>query len=59
MNPNMRYYNHEIDDSLPYVGVLNRDPISGKTYDEEDDAVDEKTLASFCEDDGKEKDDDG
>jgi len=32
---NMRYYNGEIDDDLPYVGVLNLDPKTGLIYDEE------------------------
>ena len=28
---NMRYYNGEIDDDLPYTGVLNVDPETGPT----------------------------
>lgn len=48
-NPlNMRYYNGEIDDDLPYVGVLNYDPETGLIYDEEGDVVDKETFASFC-----------
>lgn len=50
---NMRYYNGEIDDDLPYVGVLNLDPETGLIYDEDGDVVDEKTSAAFCETDGK------
>jgi len=50
---NMRYYNGEIDDNLPYVGVLNLDPKTGLVYDEDGDVVDEKTLAGLCEADGK------
>jgi len=50
---NMRYYNHEIDDDLPYVGQLNLDKKSGYIYDEEGDVVDEDTLAGFMEGDGK------
>ena len=47
---NMRYYNKEIDDDLPYVGHLD--------YDEEGDVVDEDTIAKFCEGDGKGDDED-
>lgn len=50
---NMRYYNGEIDDDLPYVGVLNLDHETGHIYDEDGDVVDEKTIAAFCEADGK------
>ena len=50
---NMRYYNGEIDDDLPYVGVINHDPETGHIYDEEGDVVDKETRASFCEGDGK------
>lgn len=50
---NMRYYNGEVDDNLPYVGVLNHDPATGHIYDEEGDIVDKDTLAAFCEGDGK------
>jgi hypothetical protein len=57
-NINMRYRNGEIDDDLPYVGVLNLDEESGLVYDEENDAVDDDTLAALCELDGKGDDDD-
>lgn len=50
---NMRYYNGEIDDDLPYVGVLNLDEETGLIYDEEGDVVDKETIAGFCESDGK------
>ena len=30
---NMRYYNGEIDDDLPYTGVLNYDEETGLIYD--------------------------
>lgn len=50
---NLRYYNHEIDDDLPYVGTLNLDKKTGYIYDEEGDVVDEDTLAGFMEGDGK------
>jgi len=53
---NMRYYNGEIDDDLPYVGVLNLDEKTGLIYDEEGDVVDRETLAGFCEGDGKGED---
>ena len=53
---NMRYYNGEIDDDLPYVGVLNLDEKTGLIYDEEGDVVDLETLAGFCEGDGKGED---
>lgn len=55
---NMRYYNHEIDDDLPYVGQLNLDKKTGFIYDEEGDVVDEDTLAGFMEGDGKGDDED-
>lgn len=55
---NMRYFNNEIDDDLPYVGVLNLDEETGLIYDEDGDVVDEKTLAGFCDCDGKGDDDD-
>lgn len=55
---NLRYYNNEIDDDLPYVGELNHDPATGLIYDEDGDVVDEGTLASLCEGDGKGDDDD-
>lgn len=55
---NMRYYNGEIDDDLPYTGVLNYDEETGHIYDEEGDVVDEDTIASFLEGDGKGDDED-
>ena len=55
---NMRYYNGEIDDDLPYVGTLNYDEETGHIYDEEGDVVDEDTIASFLESDGKGDDED-
>lgn len=55
---NMRYYNGEIDDDLPYVGMLRLDPETGLIYDEEGDVVDKDTVALFCGDDGKGDDDD-
>ena len=58
MDINMRYYNGEIDDDLPYVGELRLDPVTGHIYDEDGDAVDEDTLASFCDGDGKGDDED-
>ena len=54
---NFRYYNGEIDDDLPYTGVLNYDPETGHIYDEDRDVVDEETLAGFCDGDGKGDDD--
>ena len=30
----MRYYKGEIDDNLPYTGVINVDPETGLFYDE-------------------------
>lgn len=50
---NMRYYNGEIDDDLPYTGILNLDEKTGLIYDEEGDVVDRATLAGFFEGDGK------
>ena len=50
---NMRYYNKEIDDDLPYVGTLSYDEETGHIYDEEGDVVDEDTIASFLEGDGR------
>ena len=41
---NMRYYNKEIDDDLPYVGHLDYDEETGFIYDEEGDVVDEDTI---------------
>lgn len=57
-NLNYRYYNHEIDDDLPYKGVLNVDSETGHIYDEDGDVVDEDTLAGFCGGDGKGDDED-
>jgi len=54
---NLRYYNHEIDDDLPYVGQLKLDKKTGYIYDEDDDVVDEDTLTGFMEGDGKGDDD--
>ena len=56
---NMRYYNKEIDDDLPYVGHLDYDEETGFIYDEEGDVVDEDTIAKFYEGDGKGDDEDG
>lgn len=53
---NMKYYNGEIDDDLPYTGGLNYDPETGLTYDEDGDVVDRDTVAGFCSDDGKGED---
>ncbi len=50
---NMRYYNGEIDDDLPYTGTLNYDEESGLIYDEDGDVVDEKTLDAMLDGDGK------
>ena len=55
---NMRYANKEIDDDLPYVGVLKCDHKTGCIYDEEHDVVDHDTLCSFCAGDGKGDDED-
>lgn len=55
---NLRYYNHEIDDDLPYVGKLKLDKKTGYIYDEDGDVVDEDTLTGFMEGDGKGDDDD-
>lgn len=54
---NMRYYNGEIDDDLPYTGVLNYDEETGLIYDEDGDVVDEKTLDAMLDGDGKGGDD--
>lgn len=54
---NLRYYNHEIDDDLPYVGQLKLDKKTGYIYDEDGDVVDEDTLTGFMEGDGKGDDD--
>lgn len=55
---NMRYYNGEIDDDLPYTGVLNYDEETGLIYDEDSDVVDEKTLDAMLDGDGKGDDED-
>lgn len=55
---NMRYYNGEIDDDLPYVGNLNYDEETGLIYDEDGDVVDEKTLDAMLDGDGKGDDED-
>lgn len=55
---NMRYYNGEIDDDLPYTGVLNYDEETGLIYDEDADVVDEKTLDAMLDGDGKGDDED-
>ena len=55
---NMRYYNGEIDDDLPYTGVLNYDEETGLIYDEDGDVVDEKTLDAMLDGDGKWDDED-
>lgn len=55
---NMRYYNGEIDDDLPYVGTLNYDEETGPIYDEDGDVVDEKTLDAMLDGDGKGDDED-
>lgn len=41
-----------------YVGTLNYDEETGHIYDEEGDVVDEDTIASFLEGDGKGDDED-
>lgn len=55
---NMRYYNGEIDDDLPYTGVLNYDEETALIYDEDGDVVDEKTLDAMLDGDGKGDDED-
>lgn len=55
---NMRYYNGEIDDDLPYTGVLNYDEETGLIYGEDGDVVDEKTLDAMLDGDGKGDDED-
>lgn len=55
---NMRYYNGEIDDDLPYTGCLDYDEETGMIYDEDGDVVDEDTIAKFCEGDGRGDDED-
>ncbi len=57
MKLNMRYYNKEVDDDLPYVGELNLDPDTNLIYDEDGDVVDTDTLDSMFEGDGKGDDD--
>jgi hypothetical protein len=54
----MRYYNKEIDDDLPYTGELRYDEETGLIYDEDGDVVDEDTISSFFDGDGKGDDDD-
>ena len=51
-------YNGEIDDDLPYTGVLNYDEETGLIYDEDGDVVDEKTLDAMLDGDGKGDDED-
>lgn len=53
MKLNMRYYNGEVDDDLPYVGELSLDPSTGLVYDEEGDVVDTSTLSAMFEGDGR------
>lgn len=55
---NLRYYNGEIDDDLPYTGVLNYDEETGLIYDEDGDVADEKTLDAMLDGDGKGDDED-
>lgn len=55
---NMRYYNGEIDDDLPYVGEFHYDEETDLIYDEDGDVVDEKTLEAMLEGDGKGDDED-
>ena len=50
---NMRYDDGDVDDDLPYVGVLKTDEDTGLVYDEEGDVVDKDTLSEFCKGDGK------
>ena len=50
---NLRYYNGEIDDALPYAGEIRFDEETGLFYDEDGDAVDEDTVSGFCAGDGK------
>ncbi len=54
---NMRYYKGEIDDDLPYTGIINVDPETGLFYDEDGDVVDQATVDGYCECDGKGEDD--
>ena len=51
---NLRYYNGEADDVLPYTGEIRFDEETGLFYDEDGDVVDEETAAGFCGGDGKE-----
>jgi hypothetical protein len=53
---NMRYYNKEVDDDLPYVGELHLDPDTGLIYDEEGDVIDKDTLNAMLDGDGRGKD---
>lgn len=50
---NMRYYNGEIDDDLPYAGGINLDEETGLLYDEEGDVVDLDTINNMCVGDGR------
>lgn len=56
---NLRYYNKEIDDDIPYTGELRYDEETGHIYDEDGDVVDEDTISHFFEEDGKGGDEDG
>ena len=56
-NLNMRYFNGEIDDDIPYTGVINTDPETDLFYDEDGDVVDQATVDGFCMQDGKGEDD--
>jgi hypothetical protein len=56
MELNMRYFNGEVDDDLPYVGELKLCPDTGHIYDEEGDVVDQETLDSYCEGGGRGED---
>ena len=57
MDLNMKYYNGEVDDDLPYVGVINYDEATGLLYDEDGDVVDPVTVEGFCDLNGKGDDD--
>lgn len=48
-NLNMRYYNGDINDDIPYTGVINYDEKTGLFYDEDGDVVDMETINSFCD----------
>lgn len=56
MDINRRYYDREIDDDLPYVGVINYDEETGLLYDEDGDAVDEDTISAMIDGDGRGED---